>query len=140
MLKISLLCRDAVAPLRKHQGDAGYDCYSPVAMVIEPGQVVSVPLGFACEFPPHKVLVISERSGHGRKGIFTLGNIVDSGYRGEVHCTIMNLSKEDFPIHIGHRICQFLLLSISTPNVEVVPFSDLSPTDRGGHGFGSTGK
>ena len=74
----------------------------------------------------------------GKRGIKTLGGVIDSGYRGEVGVILWNISQETHEIKAGERIAQLLIQSIATPQTKEV--SILSTTDRGAGGFGSSGK
>jgi dUTP pyrophosphatase len=74
----------------------------------------------------------------GKKGIKTLGGVIDSGYRGEVGVILWNISHEPQTIQSGERIAQLLVQAVATPQTKEV--ADLSQTERGTGGFGSSGK
>lgn len=120
----------ASIPARSRAGDAGYDLSCQERTVILHGRVAKVRTGLRFNVPPGYVALIHERSGHGSRGIFTLANVIDSGYRGEVHVVLANLG-EDVVLMPGDRVAQAV----------VVPCLMLGPEGpaRGEAGFGSTG-
>lgn len=64
--------------------------------------------------------------------------VVDWDYRGEIICALHNSSDKDYTINSGDRIAQLVITPVFTPEVEEV--TELSDTERGAGGFGSTGK
>lgn len=125
------VAQGAEVPARKRAGDAGYDLHALYGAHVPPGAVVKVRTGVRFNVPPGYVALINERSGHGAAGVFTLANVIDSGYRGEVHVVLCNLGSEPFVIRAGDRVAQAV----------VVPCLMLGPegAPRGDAGFGSTG-
>jgi dUTP pyrophosphatase len=69
-------------------------------------------------------------------GINTIGNIIDSGYRGEIHAVIVNHGREPLSIVPGQKIAQLLFLRVGVAPIEYV--EELNGTARGTGGFGST--
>ena len=120
-----------LVPARKRAGDAGYDLHTTVRTVLRHGGMAVCPTGVRFNVPPGFVGLIQERSGHGLRGIFTLGNVIDSGYRGEVRVILANVGGEDVVFEAGDRVGQVLL----------VPCLMLGPEGpaRGAAGYGSTG-
>ncbi|MBU0778260.1 dUTP diphosphatase [Patescibacteria group bacterium] len=139
MLKIKRLREDVKLPVKAREGDAGFDVFSTKEILIGPGETFKFPLGFALEFDPGNVVLIQEKSGMAVNGILTIGNVIDSGYRGECHVILLNSSKLSSWIKMGQKIAQILLVPCYTGN-EIVEVTELSDTERGGDGFGSTGK
>ena len=138
-VKIKKLHPDAIIPRYAQPGDAGMDLFVPEAFELEPGERKSIPLGFAIEIPPGHVGLIWDKSGLSHKyGIKTFGGVIDSGYRGEWHVGVINLSDKFFGFEKGHKIAQLLLQQVETVDFEEV--KNLSETERGVGGFGSTGK
>ena len=130
------------APLPKHakQGDAGLDLTSLHSHVVKPHDRVMVNTGFRAEIPTGYFGMVVPRSGVASKRGLTLANspgIVDSNYRGEVLLPMLNTSDEDQAILEGERIAQILIIPHET--VICVEVDELSETDRGDGGFGSTG-
>ncbi len=106
---------------------------------ILPGEVVLVPTGIFIELPEGYEAQLRARSGLAKKGII-LPNApatIDADYRGEIRILLMNLSKEKFFIEDGDRIAQMVVARYV--HVEWQEVSELSPTERGKGGFGSTG-
>lgn len=108
--------------------------------VVEPGRVAAIPTGLAVEVPPGFELQVRARSGLALKSGLTLVNgigTVDSDYRGEIKVISTILSDKPLEIRTGDRIAQALVSPVL--KVEHVETQDLSDTERGTGGFGSTG-
>ncbi len=129
-------------PQRMTAQSAGMDLSAAVAgpVVIEPGQIVMVPCGFAMAIPPGYEAQVRPRSGLSSKHGITLINspgTIDSDYRGPVFVPLINHGKARFTLERGMRIAQMLILPV--PPVEVEEVDDLDATGRGSGGFGHTG-
>jgi dUTP pyrophosphatase len=100
-----------------------------------------VPTGIAIELPDGFEAQIRPRSGlalkHGITVLNSPGNI-DADYRGEVRVILINFGSENFEIVQGMRIEQMVISKFEKINLNLV--QQLSPTDRGASGFGSTGQ
>lgn len=100
-----------------------------------------IPCGFAIEIPPGYVGLICPRSGLAIKHNITVLNapgVIDSDYRGEIAVTLINQGRMGYTIQPGERIAQLLIVPVEMGfSLQVVP--ELSPTERGDKGFGSTG-
>jgi dUTP pyrophosphatase len=139
LLKIKKIHPDAKIPEFAHHGDAGLDLYVPEHVELLPGERKSIPLGLAFEIPFGYVGLLWDKSGLSHKnGLKSFGGVIDSGYRGEVHAGIMNLSNKLYVFEKGHKIIQLIIQPIEHPKIEEV--SELSLSERGEGGFGSTGK
>ncbi len=143
-LKIKRLKENAIIPKRATPGSAGMDLHACTnqEITLNPGDSTLIPTGFAMEIPsPNYVAYIFARSGLAIKHGITLCNcvgVIDSDYRGEVCVALCNLSREPYTIIPGERIAQLVISPVSLmPAVEV---EELSDTERGAGGFGSTGK
>ena len=138
-IKIKKLHSDAIIPKYAHIGDAGMDLYTIEPFELEPKERKSVRLGLAVEIPKGYVGLIWDKSGLSHKyGIKNFGGVIDSGYRGEIHTGIMNLSDKFFSFEKGHKIAQLLIQKIEEVYFEEV--QELNNSDRGKNGFGSSGK
>jgi dUTP pyrophosphatase len=138
-VKIKKLHSDARIPNRAHPDDAGVDLYTVDPVELGPGERKSIPLGIAIEIPDGYVGLIWDKSGLSHKyGIKSFGGVIDSGYRGEVHAGVMNLSDKYFKFEKGHKIAQLLIQKIE--HVIFDEAEELSDSSRGAGGFGSTGK
>lgn len=144
MLKIKLLNEKAALPARASDGAAGYDLRAclDAPMTLKKGEIFAVPTGIAIELPSKEyVAMLCARSGLAIKHGITLANavgIIDSDYRGEIKVGLINLGSEEFVINPGERIAQMLIMPVSLPEIEIS--DDLSETERGSGGFGSTGR
>lgn len=139
-IKICKIHPDAIIPTYAHKGDAGLDVYTVEPFELEPGERKTTPLGFAMEIPKGYAVLMLDKSGLSHKyGIKTYGGVIDSGYRGELHAGVVNLSKKFFKFEKGHKIAQILV-----QKVETVTFKEIKKvnqkTPRGTRGLGSSGK
>jgi dUTP pyrophosphatase len=137
-LHIQKLDPAAKVPSRAYEHDAGLDLYSLERHALQPGEGRIFKTGIAIEIDPGFVGLVWDRSSMGKRGIKTLGGVIDSGYRGEVGVILWNLSKETQEIMAGDKIAQLLIQPIATPQTREVEL--LSSSDRGTGGFGSSGK
>ncbi|MDE1874663.1 MAG: dUTP diphosphatase [Patescibacteria group bacterium] len=133
---------DAVpVPRYALEGDAGFDLYVSERLVVPPRGRAAVSTGYKIEIPEGCVAIIYEKSGLSFKhGIITFGNVIDSGYRGETHVGVFNLSDEPYTFEPGHKIAQMIIHSYEEVRFKEVKDGELSATERGARGFGSTGK
>ncbi|HLP55137.1 MAG TPA: dUTP diphosphatase [Fluviicola sp.] len=124
-------------------GAAGMDirAHLPEAVTLQPLERRLIPTGLFLEIPLGYEVQIRPRSGLAYKhGITVLNSpgTIDSDYRGEVGVLLINLSNEAFVIENGERIAQMVVAAHEQASWKEV--SELSDTDRGAGGFGSTGK
>lgn len=139
ILKVKCLDPRAEMPVFEHDGDAGFDLYSLNKVILGPGDRAQVHTGIAMEIPYGYVGLIWDKSGLSHKhGLKTLGGVVDSGYRGEIMIGIVNLSGNEYTIEEGHKVAQMIIQKKEM--VEIMTTDELSETERGESGFGSTGK
>ena len=128
-------------PKKAHPDDAGYDLYSRIDAVLDPLSGMAIPVGFAIELPTGYEAQIRPRSRLAAKHHITVTNspgTVDANYRGEIKAILYNLGREPFIIQRGDRIAQMVICKL--PEIELVEATELSETDRGSGGFGSSGK
>lgn len=146
-LKIQKLHPDAVVPTYATEGAACFDLHAIIendvgADAMLPGCAHVFRTGLAVEVWPGHTLMVYSRSGHGFRHGVRLANgtgIIDSDYRGEILVCLHNDDPDDaFVVHNGDRIAQALLLP--APRVTFEVSEQLSITDRGQGGFGSTGR
>ena len=127
-------------PEYKRDGDACLDCYARLAsdfVKIPPKSRCLINLGFALELPKGWEAVIRPRSGLTMMEIDNGIGTIDSNYRGELKACIINNSQSDYCINNGDRVCQLAIREIPYVKWEVV--DELSETERGANGFGSSG-
>lgn len=131
--------KNGYVPEYKHASDAGMDIRSAEDVTIEPGQSVMLHTGVHVEIPVGYVGLQFIRSGLGSKGLtqrHAVG-VIDSGYRGEILCPIWNTTDEPWQILQGMRVCQLVISPYEHCNI--VEVDELSESDRGTNGYGSTG-
>ena len=148
--------KDVDLPKYAKPGDSGFDLVAAEGTIIEPGQTKVLPTGLAFEIPPGFELQVRPRSGISRKTFLrvVLGT-VDSGFRGEVGVIVSNISypgnsitlgindeheifkSVTYVVKKGDRIAQGVIAPVETANF--VEVDELSRSDRGTGGFGSTG-
>ncbi|WP_303797499.1 dUTP diphosphatase [Ruminococcus flavefaciens] len=133
----------AVIPSRATSGSAGLDLCAclDAPVTIEAGEIKMIPLGITAEPDREDIaLLIYPRSGLSSKYGVSLANcvgVVDSDYRGAWFVPLINHGKEPFTVEHGMRIAQLIPTSILMPEIEVS--DQLSETERGAGGFGSSG-
>lgn len=140
-LKIVRVRENVPVPKYALAGDAGFDLFVGEKITLAPMERASVNTGYKMEIPVGHVGIIYEKSGLSFKhGIITYGNVIDSGYRGEVRVGVMNLSKESYTFEPGHKVAQMIIHEYCEMKFKEVTEDELSKSDRGERGFGSTGK
>lgn len=110
-------------------------------LLLEPGQRIVIPTGLSFEIPQGFELQARPRSGLAAKQGISIVNTpgtIDSDYRGEVKIILINLGIEPVEIKNGERVAQIVLAPVVQADFQEV--SQLSETDRGAGGFGSTGQ
>jgi len=122
---------------------AGADLHAclDAAVTILPGETAWIPTGIALEVPKGCAGLVYARSGMAAKRGLAPANkvgVIDCDYRGEIKVVLLNQSKEPQTVEPGERIAQFVITPVLMP--EYVLVDELSDTDRGVGGFGSTGK
>lgn len=135
---------DIEPPKYATSGSAGMDLSACIDedITLQPGERALVPTGIAIALPsPAYVALVFARSGLAIKKGIGLPNgvgVIDSDYRGEIKCGLVNFSESAYTIHCGDRIAQLVIMNVDQPKLEIV--TELPETDRGTGGFGSTGK
>ncbi len=144
-MKIALrkMTENAQIPVRGSLQAAGYDLFADLseAVAILPQETKMVGTGIACAIPEGYFGGIYARSGLSAKEGLRPANctgVVDSDYRGEIKVALHNDSKESRTILPGQKIAQMVVQAFLPVEFETV--EDLDATERGGGGFGSTGK
>ncbi|PIN94394.1 dUTP diphosphatase [Candidatus Pacearchaeota archaeon CG10_big_fil_rev_8_21_14_0_10_31_9] len=138
-LRIKKLHEDAILPSYAHPGDAGIDLFSREDYVLKAGERYTFNLGISVEIPEGYFGSVRDKSGLASKsGLTILAGVVDSSYRGEIGIVVLNTSNEDYKIDKGAKIAQMLIQPVHSCEIEEV--QELSKTQRGTGGFGSTGK
>lgn len=142
MLQVSIkkLHPSAIIPSYAKPGDAGLDL-TAVRIISDDSSQITYGTGLAFEIPVDYVGLIFPRSSI-RKYELALTNsvgVIDSGYRGEVQFTFHKTSHSNSTIYeVGDRIGQLVILPY--PQIELIEESNLSDSERGEEGFGSSGQ
>ena len=140
---VKKLKENAILPTYGSVEAAGADLYACIddVVTIPAGQTVMIPMGIALELPRGYAGLIYARSSMGAKRGLAPANkvgVIDSDYRGEIMVPLHNHGCVDQQVAPGERVAQMLITPVLTPAFEEV--AELSDTDRGMKGFGSTGK
>ncbi len=125
-------------------GDSGFDLRSTEGGTLKPLERTIVPTGLFFELPDGYELQVRPRSGLAAKHGITVLNTpgtVDTGYRGEIKVILVNLSNDTFTFEKGERVAQAVIASrVSSDFGELIEVTNISDSERGIDGFGSTGK
>ncbi len=142
-IRVKKLNPKATLPTYGSAEAAGADLYACLdeAVTIHPGDSAWIPTGIALEVPKGCAGLIYARSSMGVKRGLAPANkvgVIDSDYRGEIRVVLLNHGKTPQIVENGERVAQFIITPVLTPSYEEV--AELTDTDRGTGGFGSTGK
>ena len=155
-IRYSQLKPEAHQPFRANESDAGYDLFSTEYVVIEPFQRKLISTGINVAIPQGFYGRIAPRSGLAcKKGVDVMAGVIDSGYRGEIKVLLINLNFEGYnlapnaieamfgsanklEIKPGDRIAQLIIEKCHT--IEWEAAETLQESQRGEHGFGSSGQ
>lgn len=141
-LKIKKLHPDAVVPKYATAGAACFDIYSlGDGFISKNADCMAFNTGLSFEIPDGHVMLIFSRSGHGFKNGVRLSNcvgVIDHDYRGEVKVKLQTDGIGSLVVKKWDRIAQAMIVPF--PRVEFEEVEDLSDTERGTGGFGSTGQ
>ena len=141
-IQIKKLSDSVLIPKYETTGSSGMDiaAHIPNNIIIDPGEKALVTTGFSIAIPRGYEVQIRPRSGLAAKKNITVLNTpgtIDADYRGEIKVILINLGKEKFIIKNGERIAQMVVCPVVQAYLEEV--NELTNTDRGSGGFGSTG-
>ncbi len=141
-MKIKKMRDGAILPKYQTAGAAGFDFHVCIGapVILKPGQIENFPTGVGVEIPEGYELQVRSRSGLAFKHRVTMLNgvgTIDSDFRGEMFVALINMGETDFAIEPGMRIAQGVVAKYE--RVEWEETSELSKTERGEGGYGSTG-
>lgn len=137
-VRFKKLVPEAVVPTKAHPTDAGFDLTCTIVAYGE--DLITYGTGIAVEIPEGYVGLIFPRSSIYKKNLL-LSNavgVVDSGFRGEVMLKFRCVGTEGKVYEVGERVGQLIILPY--PEIEFEEADELSDSDRGTGGYGSTGK
>lgn len=141
-MKVKRLRREALEPSYAHDGDSGLDLFATEEAVLSPGGTTLVRTGIAVELPPGTEGQLRPLSGLALKNGVTILNApgtVDEGYRGEICVILVNHGKSAFRVQPRMRVAQLVVARRLTVAVDVVDAEELTESERGTRGFGSSG-
>jgi dUTP pyrophosphatase len=140
-MRVQRLDPRATLPTRAYAHDAGLDLYALEPVTLAAGDRASVRTGVAVEIPEGQAGLVLPRSGLAARHGIALVNapgLIDAGYRGELQVLLLNTDRErSCTLGAGDRIAQLVLIVVSTP--VVIEVAELSDSERGDGGFGSSG-
>jgi dUTP pyrophosphatase len=141
-IKIKKFKDTAQIPFFQTKGSSGADLHAAIdsPMEIKPMQRALIPSGIGLEIPEGYEIQVRARSGLAyKKGLSLVNGLgtIDADYRGEISVIAINLGDETITIEPDERIAQ--IICIKTEQFEFEETTDLSASDRGDKGFGSTG-
>ena len=142
-LPIVRLDPDLPLPAYARAGDAGADLLAREGVVLKAGGGrAMVPTGVAVAIPEGHAGLVLPRSGlAARHGVTVVNSpgLVDAGYRGELTVVLLNTDPDaDYEVHRGDRIAQLVIVAVAAVEFEVV--DELPASERGGGGFGHSGR
>lgn len=124
-----------------HPKDAGYDLHAPASVRIPAKTSALIYTGVQIELPDGSCALVIGRSSLNQHSIFAQVGLIDSGYRGSIGVVLYNASNTSYLVLAGDRIAQIVILPCLTPALLLADSPDeLSQSERGSQGFGSTGK
>ena len=139
---IKRLSKEISLPKYETAGSSGMDLAANIAgnINIDPGKTAIIPTGLALSVPKGFEVQIRPRSGLAAKkkiSVLNTPGTIDSDYRGEIKVILINQGQETFKVEKGLRIAQMVVCPVVQAQIKEV--EDLSETERGIGGFGSTG-
>jgi dUTP pyrophosphatase len=138
---------DARLPRRWSSDAVGFDLHAyimteygkPTRRVVAPNSTINISTGLRCEIPRTHFGFVCPRSGLGKDSISVTNSpgIIDPDYRGEIRVLVYNGSYVNYWVEHDERIAQLVIMPVTPITISEV--NELSPTERGELGFGSTG-
>lgn len=132
------LDRGAFIPVRAHGTDAGADLRSPIDTVVPAIGSRVINTGVHIQLPHGYVGMLKSKSGLNVMHDITSEGVIDEGYTGPIKVKLYNHSEKDYVIERGDKITQLVILPCEYVKFDLVDY--LEDSERGGDGFGSTGR
>ena len=129
---------DAVVPKRQTSGSVGHDLVSVEEVTLLPHSLKLIDTGIGIHLPEGCYGRVAPRSGMGLKGIDVHAGVIDPDWNASIKVILFNHMDAPYEIKKGDRIAQLILERVYLPVIKEV--DELSETDRGDKGFGSTGR
>ena len=128
----------AYMPERAHATDAGADIRTPRRVHVGPASSVTVHTGVHIETPANHVSMLKSKSGLNINHNIVTEGVIDEGFDGEIVVKIYNHGREGYLFEQGDKISQLVIMPVIYPEFEQV--DEISGGERGGDGYGSTGR
>ena len=109
-------------------------------VTINPGERYLVPTDIRIEIPEGYWASIEARSSTSKQSLIVPKGVIDEGYRGELFAQIINVGKSPVKIHHGDRLIQLIMHERVVKDFDIVEVDELSESERGETGFGSSGQ
>lgn len=139
ILRVKKVHPEAKLPIYAHPGDVGMDLCTVEEVVVPAGKSARLKSGISVEIPEGYAGLCWDKSGLSMNHrIKVLAGVIDAGFRGEIVMSVINLGQEAYFFKKGDKVMQMLIQKVEVP--EIVEVRELSETQRGEKGFGSTGK
>ena len=140
-IEVKRLDPDLPLPARAHQEDAGIDLLAAADITLAPGERAAIPTGIAIAVPDGYAGFVQPRSGRALKeglGIVNSPGLIDPGYRGEIKVVVVNHDRDGkIEVKRGQKIAQLVVQQVAP--IELVEVDELTDSERGAKGFGSSG-
>lgn len=138
VLEVKMLDKDVCPPEYILNSDVGLDIRANETVSIKPLEQKIIKTGLKIRIPDNHVGLIRDRAGIvSRMNVHTAAGTFDPAYRGEISIILVNMGESEVEIEKGMRIAQMIIIPIKKVIVKAV--NELSETERGDKGFGSTG-
>lgn len=131
--------KGAYVPERAHKTDAGLDIRSRENKLIKAHGGALLHTGLHVQLPHGTAGLLVSKSGLNVKHGITSTGLIDEGYTGEILVKLYNNSDENYLVHVGDKISQLVVIPVFYEDIHFKNFLDEN-TERGDHGFGSSGK
>ena len=131
--------KGAYVPERAHKTDAGLDIKARENRLIKAHRGALLHTGLHVQLPHGTAGLLVSKSGLNVKHGITSTGLIDEGYTGEIMVKLYNNSDENYLVHAGDKISQLVVIPVLYEDINFKNFLDEN-TDRGDHGFGSSGK
>ena len=137
--KVKKLAPHAVLPTKAHPTDSGWDLYSAEDHLLNLQCPTLISLGISIELPFGWEAQLRPRSSLSAKGVLAMFGTIDNGYRGDMKVNLIRIAiNADRIIRCGDRIAQMVIAPVY--QFDMVEVNELTPSDRGEKGFGSSGR
>ena len=138
-VKIKKTHKLAAIPAYAYVGASGLDLAAIDLQILEHGQRALLHTGISVELPQGYGAFVMGRSGNTiKRGLLVALGLIDSDYRGEIGVMAFNTTDKKMIIQQGDRIAQLVIMP--TPQIQIEGTNELTDTNRGTNGFGSTGR